>query len=73
MNSIRTILFPTDFSEASYQAFPYAAALAKAFGATLIMMHVEGSGEGDGRVAAGLEEKALEFRKTREIYIPATK
>jgi nucleotide-binding universal stress UspA family protein len=58
MNSIRTILFPTDFSDASNQVFPYAASLAKAFGATLILMHVVGSGKDDGRSAAGLEEAA---------------
>ena len=58
MNRIRTILFPTDFSDASNQAFPYAASLAKAFGATLILLHVDGTGEDDGRGAATLEEAA---------------
>ena len=32
----------------------------------------KGVGE-SAAVATGLEEKALEFRKAREIYIPATK
>ena len=58
MNRIQTILFPTDFSHLSNQAFPYAASLAKAFDAAIILMHVDGTGEGDGRVAASLEEAA---------------
>jgi nucleotide-binding universal stress UspA family protein len=40
MAELKTILFPTDFSEFSNKAFPYAASLAKAFGAKIIQMHV---------------------------------
>ncbi|MFM7207936.1 MAG: universal stress protein [Planctomycetaceae bacterium] len=37
----KTILFPTDFSTASDAALEHAAALAKATGATLLIVHVE--------------------------------
>lgn len=40
MVEIKTILFPTDFSDYSNKAFPYAATLAKAFGARIILLHV---------------------------------
>jgi nucleotide-binding universal stress UspA family protein len=45
MTQIKTILFATDFSENSNRALPYAASLAKAFNAKLIVMHVEEPGE----------------------------
>lgn len=41
MADIKSILFPTDFSDYSNRAFGYAASLAEAFGARLIMMHIE--------------------------------
>ena len=41
MAELNTILFPTDFSDYSNKTFPYAASLAKAFGAKIICMHVE--------------------------------
>jgi nucleotide-binding universal stress UspA family protein len=41
MDDIKTILFPTDFSDYSNRAFGYAASLAEAFGAKIIMMHIE--------------------------------
>ncbi|MCI0489706.1 MAG: universal stress protein [Blastocatellia bacterium] len=41
MADIKTILFPTDFSDYSNKAFPYAASLAVGFGAKIICMHVE--------------------------------
>jgi nucleotide-binding universal stress UspA family protein len=41
MAEIESILFPTDFSDYSNRAFGYAASLAEAFGARLIMMHIE--------------------------------
>jgi nucleotide-binding universal stress UspA family protein len=47
MTEIKTILFATDFSENSKKAFPYAASLAKAFAAKLILMHIEEPGESD--------------------------
>jgi nucleotide-binding universal stress UspA family protein len=40
MPGIRTILFPTDFSDFSNKAFPYAAQLARVFGAKIVMLHV---------------------------------
>jgi len=47
MSEIKTILFPTDFSNHSNKAFPYAASLAKAFDAKIVMMHVEEHLEAD--------------------------
>lgn len=40
MTSIHTILFPTDFSDDAQAAFALAAALARDYGATLIVLHV---------------------------------
>ncbi len=40
MPSIKTILVPTDFSEASESAFLYAKTVAEAFGASLHLVHV---------------------------------
>lgn len=40
MPGISSILFPTDFSDFSNQAFPYATQVARAFGAKIIMLHV---------------------------------
>jgi nucleotide-binding universal stress UspA family protein len=37
---IKGILFPTDFSEGSYQALQYAVDMAKKYGARLYVMHV---------------------------------
>lgn len=37
---LKNILFATDFSEASMRAFPYAAALAKKFDATVFACHM---------------------------------
>ena len=47
MAEIRNILFPTDFSEHSNGAFPHAAALAQAFGARIVMLHVAELEEAD--------------------------
>jgi universal stress protein A len=38
---VRKILFPTDFSHTGDAALAYATALARAFGATLLIVHVE--------------------------------
>jgi len=38
--SLKNILFATDFSEASMKAFPYAASLAKKFGASIFACHI---------------------------------
>jgi nucleotide-binding universal stress UspA family protein len=40
MAEISNILFPTDYSELSNRAFPYAAALARAYGARITLLHV---------------------------------
>lgn len=37
--SLKTILFPTDFSPASSAALPFAVALARTYGSTLVVMH----------------------------------
>ncbi|MGO9088555.1 MAG: universal stress protein [Candidatus Sulfotelmatobacter sp.] len=37
--SLKTILFPTDFSSASSAALPFAVALARTYGSTLVVMH----------------------------------
>lgn len=37
---VRQILFPTDFSECANYALPYAAAIARATGATIVCVHV---------------------------------
>ncbi|HUE84412.1 MAG TPA: universal stress protein [Pyrinomonadaceae bacterium] len=37
---IRSILFPTDFSDCGNYALPYAASLARSFGASIICVHV---------------------------------
>lgn len=38
--NVKKILFPTDFSEGSYNALPYAADMAKHYGAKLYLLHV---------------------------------
>jgi nucleotide-binding universal stress UspA family protein len=38
--TLKNILFATDFSEASMKAFPYAASLAKKFGASVFACHI---------------------------------
>ena len=40
MFPIKTILHPTDFSKCSAHAFPFACALARDYGARLIVVHV---------------------------------
>lgn len=40
MIKLKTILFPTDFSEYADHAAPYATELAKKFGANIVMLHV---------------------------------
>lgn len=40
MAEIKSILFPTDFSDYSNKAFPYASTLARAFGGRLVLLHV---------------------------------
>ncbi len=40
MSSIRTILFPTDFSPTAEQTYPFACSLARDLGASVIVLHV---------------------------------
>lgn len=47
MAEIKSILFPTDFSETSNRAFAHAAALAEAYGARIVMLHVSELEEAD--------------------------
>lgn len=47
MAHIKTILFPTDFSDYSNKAFLYASSLASAFGAKLVLLHVAELEESD--------------------------
>lgn len=47
MADVKTILFPTDFSDYSNKAFPYASSLARAFGAKLVLLHVAELEEAD--------------------------
>src|SRR5512143_951906 len=45
MTTVRNILLPTDFSEASDVAVTYAAGMAQTLGAQLYVLHVAGIGE----------------------------
>jgi len=40
MISIKTVLLPTDFSEYSKSALPYAADIARKYGAKLVLLHI---------------------------------
>jgi len=53
MVTIRRVLFPTDFSEASEAAWPYAMTLAEQFGAEMIFLHVVPEGMGEVHFVAG--------------------
>ena len=53
MVTIRKVLFPTDFSEASEAAWPYAKTLAEQFGAEVIFLHVVPEGAGEVHFVAG--------------------
>jgi nucleotide-binding universal stress UspA family protein len=52
MINLTSILVPTDFSETSQVAVTYGAALARAFGARLTLMHVIPDGFGEEIIAA---------------------
>jgi nucleotide-binding universal stress UspA family protein len=76
---LRRILYPTDFSEASFEALKYAIGLAKAMQAKLIVMHVVNQkmyseGLSLARISApeGLgKELADEARHKLKMLIPA--
>jgi nucleotide-binding universal stress UspA family protein len=53
MVTLRKLLFPTDFSEASEVAWPYAMTLAEQFGAEMIFLHVVPEGAGEVHFVAG--------------------
>ena len=53
MVTVRRVLFPTDFSEASEAAWPYAMTLAEQFGAEMIFLHVVPEGMGEVHFVAG--------------------
>lgn len=52
MLNIRTILYPTDFSDTAAAAFPLAVALARDYGAKLIVLYVEPPPSSYGEVVA---------------------
>jgi len=56
MLPIRTILHPTDFSESSDQAFQMACALARDYGASLVVLHVYPLPIAHGEVVARRQE-----------------
>src|SRR6476660_6015938 len=65
MLAIRTILHPTDFSDYSRAAFELACALARDYGATLIVLHVNQTTAiyaPDGIVAGAPIEEPYELR-----------
>jgi nucleotide-binding universal stress UspA family protein len=62
MAEITNILFPTDYSEFSNSAFPYAAALAEAFGAKITFLHVTELEEQDPNNPAHTFPSAEDFR-----------
>lgn len=77
--TIGTILCPVDFSETSRHAFRYAAALAKAYGARVIALHVAQSSvamAGAFAGAGGGDDVATDFDQLRsrireELLVPA--
>jgi nucleotide-binding universal stress UspA family protein len=64
MSVIQTILHPTDFSASSQQAYRFACALARDFGARLVVIHVLGRPSGPPDLAGVLPHP--DFRRQRE-------
>jgi nucleotide-binding universal stress UspA family protein len=66
---LKRILVPTDFSDASKKAFPYATALARKFGATITLVHVVPThlGLSLNQLGMMLEEKGLIERARQEL------
>jgi nucleotide-binding universal stress UspA family protein len=66
---LKRIVVPTDFSEASKKAFPYAAALARKFGATITLVHVVPThlALSLSQLGVMLEEKRLIERARKEL------
>jgi nucleotide-binding universal stress UspA family protein len=66
---VRRIVVPTDFSDASKKAFPYATALARKFGATITLVHVVPThlALSLSQLGVMLEEKRLIERARKEL------
>lgn len=70
MLPIHTILHPTDFSEHSEYAFRFACALARDYGARLVVLHVAPSAVvafGDGIVAFPIDDHQEELARLSKI------
>ena len=63
LEDVRTILFPTDFSEASHNAFTYALHLAESFDARIVLLHVYSMVPVDKRFVPAEFMQALEDEK----------
>jgi nucleotide-binding universal stress UspA family protein len=73
MTHIRTILHPTDFSERSQNAFRLASALARDYGAELILVHVASvptMAYGEGFAATDPEAQRAELRNRLLQLLP---
>lgn len=66
---IERILFATDFSDVSFRALPYAAAVARRFGSTLYVVHVIPSQSYEHMVKEAHEAALAEIRKIAEERI----
>lgn len=66
LEDIRTILFPTDFSEAAHNAFTYALHLAEALEARIILLHVYNMTPVDKRFVPEAFVQALEAEKVEK-------
>jgi nucleotide-binding universal stress UspA family protein len=68
MLPIRTILYPTDFSETAECAFPLACALARDYGARLIVLHVYPPPLGHDQVLALRDPEEYEKQFWTALY-----
>lgn len=66
MQTIRNIMVPVNFSEASLVAAEYAASLAQAYKARLYVLHVKEPFPVHGRIVAGSLENVQEHRIEKE-------
>jgi nucleotide-binding universal stress UspA family protein len=67
MSVLHTILFPTDFSERSRAAFPFACSLARDQGARLLVLYVDPPPRFHGEVVARRQEPDYEERLWNEL------
>lgn len=70
MYAIRTILYPTDFSEEAAAAFPVACSLAKQHGALLVILHVIPPPITWGEAIAQLPPDDYEVQIKNEYLLP---